>query len=152
MVGFFFIIQNCYELLKRKEFHIAILMMVGFYICQNCYALLRRKVFHTAILMFFLYNFPQDAGSASFLRVLHSDNVISVLHEIHAEELKHSGYKKVLDYIQRQYQGPTRNLIQKFCSTCPTCQLSAPQICRPPLNPMVEKDFLEHVQLDLIDV
>ena len=69
-------------------------------------------------------NFPQDAGSFTFLRVLHADNIVSVLTEIHASELKHSGYKKELEYAQRQYQGATRDFVQKFCSMCPTCHVS----------------------------
>lgn len=102
-----------------------------------------------AIVCLFVF---QEAGSSSFLRVLHADNIVQVLHEVHAEELKHSGYKKVLEYAQRHYQGPTRNYVQKFYSMCPTCQLSAPQLSRPPLQPLIQKDFLERVQIDLIDM
>jgi transposase InsO family protein len=106
------------------------------------------------ILMIFFIYFPQDAGSSAHLRVLHAENVVNVLTEIHGTELKHSGYKKVLEYAQRHYQGPTRDFVQKYCLNCPKCQLSTLQIERPPLQPMVHgnDDFLERVQIDLIDM
>lgn len=49
------------------------------------------------------------------------------------------------------YIGLTRAYAQTFTKTCPTCQLKAPQTTRPPLKPIVEKDFLSRVQIDLID-
>ena len=71
---------------------------------------------------------------------------------IHVDELKHSGYKIVMDYVQRHYHGITRGFIQEYCKHCPACQLSQPQVTRPPLRPIITRDFLERVQVDLIDV
>ena len=38
-------------------------------------------------------------GSSKFLCVLHADQLVDVVQAIHANELKYSGYKKVLDYV-----------------------------------------------------
>ena len=56
--------------------------------------------------------------------------------------------------VQRHYFGITRGFVQEFCSHCPVCQLSQPQNTRPPLHPIIEneKDFLDRVQVDLIDM
>ena len=42
--------------------------------------------------------------------------------------------------------------MQEFCTHCPVCQLSLPQNIRPRLQPIIEKDFLDRVQVDLIDM
>lgn len=91
-------------------------------------------------------------ASDTFLRVIHVKELCDVVNNIHAEELKHSGYKKVFDYIQRHYYGVTRKFVQAFCKNCPVCQLKQPQIKVPPLRPIVHKDFLERIQVDLIDM
>ena len=44
----------------------------------------------------------------------------------------------------------TRGFVQEFCTHCPVCQLSQPQNTRPPLHPVIEKDFLDRVQVDLM--
>ena len=56
--------------------------------------------------------------------------------------------------MQRQYFGVTRGFVQEFCSYCPVCQLKQPQTTRPPLQPIIEADFLNRIQLqvDLIDM
>jgi len=41
----------------------------------------------------------QDDGCPAFLRVLHTGQLCDVVYSIHADELKHAGYKKVLDYV-----------------------------------------------------
>ena len=50
----------------------------------------------------------QGDGRSAFLKVVSSDKVFGVVHQIHGKELKHSGYKKVMDVIQRQYYEITR--------------------------------------------
>jgi len=37
-------------------------------------------------------------GSAKFLRVVHAGDIYQIVNNIHVDELKHSGYKKVLAY------------------------------------------------------
>ena len=54
--------------------------------------------------------------------------------------------------VQRHYFGITRGFVQEFCTQCPVCQLSQPHITRPPLHPIIENDFLDRVQVDLIDM
>ena len=71
----------------------------------------------------------------------------SVVREVHEVELKHGGYKKVMDLISKQYACITRPYMQEFCATCPTCQLRHPQKSRPPLRPIVESSFLARVYL-----
>jgi len=41
----------------------------------------------------------QDDGSPAFLWVVHTGQLANVVHEIHADELNHAGYKKVLEYV-----------------------------------------------------
>jgi hypothetical protein len=41
---------------------------------------------------------PNEGGSAH-LRVVHHKRLFDVVQAIHADELKHSGYKKVLEYV-----------------------------------------------------
>ena len=90
-------------------------------------------------------------GSAKFLRVVHASEIFDIMKGIHVDELKHSGYK-VMDYVQQHYHGITRGFIQEYCKHCPACQLSQPQVTRPPLRPIITRDFLERVQVDLIDM
>ena len=94
----------------------------------------------------------QDSGSSTMLKVVHAENVVAIIEQIHGHELKHSGYRKVLEcaHAQRSYYGITRPIVQRYCVCCPVCQLSAPQISRPPRKPIMQKDFLERVQIDLI--
>ena len=54
--------------------------------------------------------------------------------------------------VQRHYLGITRGFVHKLCTHCPVCQPSQPQNTRPPLHPIIEKDFLDRVQVDLIDM
>ena len=42
--------------------------------------------------------------------------------------------------------------MHEFRTHCPVCQLSQPQNIRPRLHPIIEKDFLDRVQVDLIDM
>ena len=42
--------------------------------------------------------------------------------------------------------------VQEFCSHCPVCQLKQAQTTRPPLQPIIETDFLNRIQVDLIDM
>ena len=42
--------------------------------------------------------------------------------------------------------------MQEFRTHCPVCQLCQPQNIRPRLHPIIEKDFLDRVQVDLIDM
>ena len=91
-------------------------------------------------------------GSSSFLKVVSTDKVYDIVQQVHSNELKHSGYKKVLDMVQKQYYGITRSYVQEFCTTCPTCQLSQPQTTKAPLKPIIENNFLQRLQMDLIDM
>ena len=65
-------------------------------------------------------------GDSRYLRVVHADQLYDTIYQIHAHEFKHAGYKKVLDYAQRYYNGVTRTYVQEFCKTCPVCQLTQP--------------------------
>ena len=66
--------------------------------------------------------------------------------------MKHSGYKKVLDMVQKQYYSITRSYVQKFCTTGPTRQLSQAQTIKAPLKLIIENNFLQRLQMDLIDM
>ena len=115
---------------------------------------------------FFLYNEPalniKDAlslrskvnteGADNYLRQIHSDQMFELVKTIHESGLKHAGYKKTLEYIKKKYVGITREYVQVYCRECPTCQLSQPQRTKPPLKPIVESEFLNRVQIDLIDM
>ncbi|KAL8570750.1 hypothetical protein ACOMHN_006900 [Nucella lapillus] len=91
-------------------------------------------------------------GATRHLRVVHADQLYEVTKQVHVDELKHAGYKKVMEFVQRHYYGITRAYIQTFCKTCPTCQLAQPQITKPPLQPIIEGSFMARIQLDLIDM
>ena len=41
----------------------------------------------------------QDDGSSKFLHVVHASQVFEIVNAVHVHELKHSGYKKVIDYV-----------------------------------------------------
>ena len=91
-------------------------------------------------------------GATRHLRVVHADQLYDITKQVHVDELKHAGYKKVMEFVQRHYYGVTRSYIQTFCKTCPTCQLAQPQITKPPLQPIIEGSFMARIQLDLIDM
>ena len=42
--------------------------------------------------------------------------------------------------------------IQEFCRNCPTCQLKEPKKSNPPLRPIIADNFMERIQIDLIDM
>ena len=42
----------------------------------------------------------QNDGCPAFLRVIHTGQLFDVVYSIHADELKHAGYKKLLDYVR----------------------------------------------------
>ena len=86
------------------------------------------------------------------MKVIPHSQMYSVVREVHEVELKHGGYKKVMDLISKQYACITRPYMQEFCATCPTCQLRHPQKSRPPLRPIVESSFLARIQVDLISM
>ena len=46
----------------------------------------------------------------------------------------------------------TRGFVQEFFKHCPVCQLKQPQLTKPPLQPIIEKNLLDRVQVDLIDM
>ena len=100
----------------------------------------------------FLFPENSDTDLSSYVRVVHAGNMFDVICSIHAQQLKHSGYKKVMDFVKRNYYGISRSVIQKFTSLCPTCQRSAPQTSRPPLRPIIADGFLHRIQVDLIDM
>ncbi|KAL8611390.1 hypothetical protein ACOMHN_014445 [Nucella lapillus] len=91
-------------------------------------------------------------GATRHLRVVHADQLYEVTKQVHVDELKHAGYKKVMEFVQRHYYGIPHAYIQTFCKTCPTCQLAQPQITKPPLQPIIEGSFMARIQLDLIDM
>ena len=73
----------------------------------------------------------QDFGSATMLRVIHAEHVVAIIEQIHGHELKHSGYRKV-----HHKTNCTAILCLLF-----SLQLSAPQIPRPQLKPIVNFFF-----------
>ena len=115
---------------------------------------------------FYLYNEPalniidvlalrskeDPEGADNCLRQIHSGQMYEVVKAVHESELKHPGYKKTLDHIKKKYVGITREYVQVYCRECPTCQLNQPQRTKPPLKPIVESEFLNRVQIDLIDM
>ena len=54
--------------------------------------------------------------------------------------------------ISQYYSGITTTYITEFCKNCPTCQLSQPKKEQPPLKPIIAQDFMERIQIDLIDM
>ncbi|KAI0207989.1 hypothetical protein LSAT2_007320 [Lamellibrachia satsuma] len=52
----------------------------------------------------------------------------------------------------RDYYGMPRSYVEQFCRTCPTCQKAAPNTTKAPLKPIVETEFLNRIQIDLIDM
>ena len=46
----------------------------------------------------------------------------------------------------------TTTYITEFCKNCPTCQLQQPKKEQPPLKPIIAQDFMERIQIDLIDM
>ena len=54
--------------------------------------------------------------------------------------------------IHQHYYGITTSHITEFCKLCPTCQLQQPKKEHPPLRPIIAEDFMERIQIDLIDM
>ena len=95
---------------------------------------------------------PNKDSAERGLRVLHSDQMFEVCYMVHSNEVNHSGYKKTWDTLQRTYSGISRAYVETFIKHCPVCQLKQPQTVKPKLKPIVEKEWLARVQLDLIDM
>ena len=97
-------------------------------------------------------NPSKEEGSPNFVRVIHSDMIYEIVDHIHSIELIHAGYRKCLEVLKRTYDGITRSYVQEFCKHCPTCQLTQPQKTKPLLKPIIEREFMSRVQVDLIDM
>ena len=101
------------------------------------------------------FYFPGTEGNgtlSSYLRVMPEGKLYDAVARVHNQATVHSGYKKVKEIVDREYYGIPRRYVQEFCKTCPTCEKSKPQSCRPPLKPIVEEEFLHRIQVDLIDM
>jgi len=86
------------------------------------------------------------------LRVVNEDEVYSVVNYVHNVHLVHAGYKKVLARIQQEHYGISRQYVQGFCRTCPTCELRKPQKVSEPLQPVMADGVWHRIQTDLIDM
>jgi GTP-binding protein EngB required for normal cell division len=45
-------------------------------------------------------NKNQAAGGPKYLRICHHRQIFDIVHSVHSDELMHSGYKKVLEYVR----------------------------------------------------
>ena len=45
------------------------------------------------------YNILLQTDGSRFLRVVHAGELCDIVQAVHADELKHSGYKKVMEYV-----------------------------------------------------
>jgi len=84
-------------------------------------------------------------------RVVHSGKLYDVTRKVHLRT-GHGGRDKVLAAVKREYYGVTRGYVEQFCTSCPTCQKAAPNTVKAPLKPIVETEFLNRIQVDLIDM
>ena len=51
-----------------------------------------------------------------FLRVVHANQLCDIVQAVHADELKHSGYKKVLNYVSASSRFRKRvNNVERTC-------------------------------------
>ena len=87
------------------------------------------------------------------LRVVSTDTMFDVVQAAHtSNEQLHSGARKVEAHVKRDYYGVPRSYIRFHVKECPTCQLASHQTTKPPLKPIIEKEFLSRIQVDLIDL
>jgi len=95
-----------------------------------------------------------DVGrqEGELLRVIHQDELYSVVKYVHNVHLVHAGYKKVLAKIEQEFYGVSREYVQEFCKTCPTCELRKPKTIHEPLRPITATGVWHRVQVDLIDM
>ena len=54
--------------------------------------------------------------------------------------------------VQCHYNGITKSYITEFCKQCPICQLQQPKKVHPPLHPITVEDFMQRIQIDLINM
>ena len=90
-----------------------------------------------------------------FLQVVPVEDFHNVLSRFHRSGLggSHSGYKKIYDQVKKQYSGIPRIAVQAFTNLCQVCQIQRKaQISKAPLNPIVTKNFLHRVQIDLVNM
>ncbi|KAK3891772.1 hypothetical protein Pcinc_004351 [Petrolisthes cinctipes] len=66
-------------------------------------------------------SFYCDDTKPRYLRVVPAYQAYDIVYDIHNHRLNHAGYKRVLEYLHRHYYGITRNFVQLYCKTCPTC-------------------------------
>ena len=86
------------------------------------------------------------------MRVVHQDELYSVVNFVHSVHLVHAGYKKVLARIEQEYYGISREYVQEFCKTCPICELRKPKTVHEPLRPIIASGVWQRIQVDLIDM
>ena len=91
-----------------------------------------------------------DMSPSDCQRVVHSGKLYEVVSHLH-NSTGHGSRKKVLAAAHRDYYGMPRSYVEQFCRTCPTCQKAAPNTTKAPLKPIVDTEFLNRIQIDLID-
>ena len=91
-------------------------------------------------------------GTNRHLRVLRPGQIFDIIDQVHKGDCKHGCVKKMESVIHRQYYGITRSVIETYCKNCYVCQEAQPQTTRPHLTPIIENNFNDRLQIDLIDL
>jgi len=64
----------------------------------------------------------------------------------------HKGVKKIYTFVSKRYYGISRDDVAALLKHCEMCALNRPSRTRAPLTPIVVEEWLERIQIDLIDL
>ena len=92
-----------------------------------------------------------DVSLSDCQRVVHTGKLYDVTSKVHIRT-GHGGRDKVLAAVKWEYYVVTRGYVETFCTSYPTCQKAAPNTVNTPIKPIVETEFPNRIQIDLIDM
>ena len=85
------------------------------------------------------------------LRVAHILLAFEFIAACHKAAL-HKGVKKTYTLVSERYYGISRDDVAALLKHCEICALNRPSRTRAPLTPIVVEEWLERIQIDLIDL
>lgn len=77
--------------------------------------------------------------------------LIDIIDEAHQKGSVHSVIKRTYELINRSYCSLPRTFVEGFIQFC-SCQVNKGTKSAPKLNPIISNQFMERLQMDLIDM
>ncbi|GES75221.1 KRAB-A domain-containing protein 2-like [Rhizophagus clarus] len=84
--------------------------------------------------------------------VLVVENMYEILCRTHAEIDQHGGQKQLWKSIKERWSWVKQDLVEKFVNNCNICAIRKPSFHPLAAKPIIARNFLSRIQIDLIDL